>query len=163
MALPLYGAGLRVLECFRLRAKDVDFATNQIVVRKGKGYKNRVTTVAATVKVALAAHLDRVHEQHQADLRRGAGWVEPPGVLARKYPNAGREWGWQRVFPATRMYRDRAGTSRSRRSSSRMGRTSARCKSCSAIATSAPPRSTPTCSNRGPSRVRSPIDGLLGR
>ncbi|MBI4246886.1 MAG: integron integrase [Candidatus Rokubacteria bacterium] len=99
MALLLYGAGLRLLECCRLRVKDVDFATNQIVIRDGKGHKDRVTMLPAAVKAALTAH--------QADLRHGAGWVELPGALLRKYPNAGREWGWQWVFPATRLYVER--------------------------------------------------------
>jgi len=106
MALLLYGAGLRLLECCRLRVKDVDFATNQIVIRDGKGRKDRVTMLPAAVKGALAAHLERAREQHEADLRHGAGWVELPNALTRKYPNAGRDWGWQWVFPATRMYVD---------------------------------------------------------
>ena len=84
--------------------KDVDFATNQIVIRDGKGRKDRVTMLPAAVKAALADHLAGAREQHQADLRHGAGWVELPGALLRKYPNAGREWGWQWVFPATRLY-----------------------------------------------------------
>jgi len=75
--------------------KDVDFATNQIVIRDGKGHKDRVTMLPAAVKAALTAHLEGAREQHQADLRHGAGWVELPGALLRKYPNAGREWGWQ--------------------------------------------------------------------
>lgn len=91
MALLLYGAGLRLLECCRLRVKDVDFATNQIVIRDGKGHKDRVTMLPAAVKAALTAHLQGTHEQHQADLRHGAGWVELPGALLRKYPHAGRE------------------------------------------------------------------------
>ena len=107
MALLLYGAGLRLLECCRLRVKDVDFATNQIVIRDGKGRKDRVTMLPAAVKAALTAHLEGAHDQHQADLRHGAGWVELPGALLRKYPNAGRDWGWQWVFPATRFYVDR--------------------------------------------------------
>ena len=107
MALLLYGAGLRLLECCRLRVKDVDFATNQIVIRDGKGHKDRVTMLPAAVKAALTAHLEGAREQHQADLRHGAGWVELPGALLRKYPNAGREWGWQWVFPATRIYVER--------------------------------------------------------
>lgn len=85
MALLLYGAGLRRLECCRLRVKDVDFATNQIVIRDGKGHKDRVTMLPAAVKAALTAHLQGAHEQHQADLRHGAGWVELPGALLRKY------------------------------------------------------------------------------
>ena len=107
MALLLYGAGLRLLECCRLRVKDVDFATNQIVIRDGKGRKDRVTMLPGAAKAALIAHVERVREQHQADLRRGAGWVELPGALARKYPNAGRDWSWQWVFPATRFYVER--------------------------------------------------------
>jgi len=107
MALLLYGAGLRLLECCRLRVKDVDFETNQIAIRDGKGNKDRLTMLPAAVKTDLAAHIQRAREQHQADLRQGAGWVELPWALARKYPNAGREWGWQWVFPATRIYVDR--------------------------------------------------------
>ncbi len=114
MALLLYGAGLRLMECCRLRVKDVDFSTNQIVIRNGKGAKDRVTMLPASVKALLTAHIERVRRQHQADLRHGAGWVELPGALARKYPNAGRDWGWQWVFPATRMYVDRQ-TGRRRR------------------------------------------------
>jgi integron integrase len=106
MAILLYGAGLRLLECCRLRVKDVDFATNQIVIRDGKGRKDRVTMLPAAVKATLIAHVERVRAQHQADLRQGAGWVELPSALARKYPNAGREWGWQWVFPATRIYKE---------------------------------------------------------
>jgi integron integrase len=107
MAYLLYGAGLRVLECCRLRVQDVDFARNQIVVRSGKGDKDRLTMFPATLKSALAQHLERVREQHEADLQHGAGWVELPTALMRKYPNAGREWPWQWVFPATRIYTDR--------------------------------------------------------
>jgi integron integrase len=107
MALLLYGAGLRLLECCRLRVKDVDFAANQIVIRDGKGRKDRVTMLPAAVRTLLARHIDRVRAQHEGDLRRGAGWVELPGALLRKYPNAGREWAWQWVFPATRFYVDR--------------------------------------------------------
>jgi integrase len=79
MALLLYGAGLRLLECCRLRVKDVDFATNQIVIRDGKGRKDRVTMLPAAVKTLLMTHLNHVRTQHQADLRRGAGWVDLPG------------------------------------------------------------------------------------
>ena len=107
IATLLYGAGLRLLECARLRVKDVDFATNQILVRGGKGDKDRVTLLPASVKADLARHLDAVRRQHEADLRHNAGWVALPGALDRKYPNAGREWAWQWVFPATRIYVDR--------------------------------------------------------
>ena len=107
MASLLYGSGLRLLECCRLRIQDIDFARNQIVVRGGKGDKDRVTMLPAVVKADLARHLEGVRAQHERDLHQGAGWVELPTALARKYPNAGREWVWQWVFPATRPYRDR--------------------------------------------------------
>jgi integron integrase len=108
MATLFYGSGLRLLECARLRVQDLDVAMHQIVVRDGKGAKDRVTALPAIAKAALAQHLQRVKRQHEADLARGAGWVELPWALARKYPNAGREWPWQWVFPATRIYVDRA-------------------------------------------------------
>jgi integron integrase len=114
MAYLLYGAGLRVLECCRLRVQDIDFGANQIVVRSGKGDKDRVTVLPSTVKTALARHLASMRDQHQADLRDGAGWVELPTALMRKYPNAGREWVWQWIFPATRFYTDRATRQRRR-------------------------------------------------
>ena len=103
----LYGAGLRLLECCRLRVQDVDFGRNQIVVRTGKGDKDRVTMLPEVLKAHLARHLEGVREQHTRDLQHGAGWVELPTALGRKYPNAGREWVWQWIFPATRLYVDR--------------------------------------------------------
>jgi integrase len=84
----LYGAGLRLLECAHLRVKDVDFAANQIVVRAGKGDRDRVTMLPGAVKPDLTRHLEFVKTQHETDLQRGAGWVELPWALARKYPNA---------------------------------------------------------------------------
>jgi integron integrase len=107
MAFLLYGAGLRLLECARLRVKDIDLARNQIIVRAGKGNKDRLTMLPAAIKADLTRHLESVRRQHQIDLQNGAGWVELPGALARKYPNAGREWSWQWTFPATRIYVDR--------------------------------------------------------
>ena len=107
MVTLLYGSGLRLLECARLRVQDVEFSMNQIVVRDGKGAKDRVTVLPGVAQEALAQHLRRV-KQHHADLAGGAGWVELPWALARKYPNAGRQWPWQWVFPATRLYVDRA-------------------------------------------------------
>jgi len=107
MAILLYGAGLRLLECAQLRVKDLDFGRKQITVRAGKGEKDRATPLPAIVAADLAAHLEVVKRQHDMDLRHGAGWVELPWALARKYPNAGREWPWQWVFPATRLYVDR--------------------------------------------------------
>ena len=106
-AFLLYGAGLRLLECARLRVKDIDPGRNQIVVRARKGNKDRLTMLPAAIKTDLLRHLEAVRTQHQLDLQAGAGWVEMPGALARKYPNAGREWPWQWVFPATRIYVDR--------------------------------------------------------
>jgi integron integrase len=101
----LYGAGLRLTECLRLRVKDVDLGANQIMVRRGKGARDRVTVLPASVKEDLERHLARGRAQHADDVRAGAGWVELPGSLDVKYPNAGREWAWQWVFPATRTYR----------------------------------------------------------
>jgi len=104
LALLFYGAGLRLLEGARLRVQDVDFGANLIVVRNGKGAKDRVTMLPTAVKEDLARHLEAVQRQHQCDLACGAGWVELPDALGHKYPNAGRAWGWQWVFPATRFY-----------------------------------------------------------
>lgn len=103
----LYGAGLRLLECLRLRVKDVDLCRGEITVRSGKGERDRRTMLPAVVQEPLAGHLRVVRRQHEEDVARGAGWVELPYALDRKYPNAGREWGWQWVFPATRVYVDR--------------------------------------------------------
>jgi integron integrase len=95
------------MECARLRVKDIDFARRQIVVRAGKGDKDRATTLPTVVAPELTRHLEAVRRQHEADLRQGAGWVELPWALVRKYPNAGRDWGWHWVFPATHHYVDR--------------------------------------------------------
>jgi len=104
----LYGSGLRLLECCRLRVKDVDFERKQITVREGKGDRDRHTVLPATIVADLRAHLAAVLRQHVLDVARGAGWVELPKALGRKYVNAGREWPWQWVFPATRHYVERA-------------------------------------------------------
>jgi integrase len=93
MAYLLYRAGLRLLECCRLRVQDVDFTANQIAVRNAKGQKDRVTMLPAAIKADLARHPEGVRAQHQRDLPRETGWVELPTVLGRKCPNAGREWG----------------------------------------------------------------------
>ena len=95
----LYGSGLRMGECLRLRVKDVDFAQGQIVVRGGKGMKDRVTMLPAGVTPALQEHLRRVKWLHDDDLSKGGGHVSLPFALDRKYPNANREWLWQYVFP----------------------------------------------------------------
>jgi len=109
MATLLYGTGMRLLECCRLRVKDIDFDRNQIHVRRGKGDVDRATMLPAVAKSALRAQLETAKRQHEADLLAGAGWVELPGALAKKLPAAGREWPWQWVFPATRIYCEKAG------------------------------------------------------
>ncbi|MGH7960736.1 MAG: integron integrase [Candidatus Binatia bacterium] len=106
MANLLYGAGLRLLECLRLRVKDIDFSTNQLVVREGKGNKDRVTMLPTAVQAPLVAHLVAVRTLHQHDLEQGLGRVYLPDALHRKYPNANREWGWQWVFPASQLSQD---------------------------------------------------------
>lgn len=102
VALMLYGSGLRLLECLQLRVKDVDVARREIRVRDTKGGRPRVTVLPEVVRGELERHLAAVRRQHRGDLARGAGCVALPGALARKYPNAAREWAWQWVFPATR-------------------------------------------------------------
>jgi len=102
----LYGSGLRLMECLRLRVKDVDFDTKQIIVRDGKGFKDRVTILPQTVIPELRSHLVRVKALHEEFLRRGFGEVELPYALIRKYPNAAREWAWQYVFPAKNISTD---------------------------------------------------------
>ena len=106
MASLLYGAGLRLMECLRLRVKDIDFEYSQILVRDGKGQKDRVTTLPETVKNDLREHLKKVKEQHENDLKSGLGSVYLPFALERKYPNANKEWAWQYVFPSVRISTD---------------------------------------------------------
>ena len=101
MANVLYGAGLRLLECLRLRVQDLDFEMNQIVVREGKGNKDRVTMLPVTVRGPLATHVERVRTLYQQDLERGLVNVYVPDALPRKYPQAEREWGRPWVFPAS--------------------------------------------------------------
>jgi integron integrase len=108
MASLLYGSGLRLMECLGLRVKDVDFQRNEIILRNAKGGIDRPTVLPVKAKKALAGHLERVRRQHDEDLKKGAGYVELPYALRVKYRRAAREWGWQWVFPATRMYVDRA-------------------------------------------------------
>jgi integron integrase len=96
----LYGSGLRVLECLRLRVKDVDPAYRQILVRDGKGEKDRVTMLPEKLLVPLQEHLERVRALHVRDVRDGYGEVHLPYALDRKYPRAGREWRWQYLFPS---------------------------------------------------------------
>ncbi|HWO69213.1 MAG TPA: integron integrase [Actinomycetota bacterium] len=103
----LYGSGLRVLECLRLRVKDIDLHRGEIIVRDGKGGKDRVTMLPAAVRAPLQAHLERVRRQHAKDLASGLGRVPLPDALARKYPEADRRRAWQWVFPASSHYVDR--------------------------------------------------------
>jgi integron integrase len=100
MAKLLYGSGMRALECARLRVKDVDFAQHILLVRDGKGEKDRITMLPENVVTPLQEHLARVHQVYAADLVEGYGAVYLPYALERKYPNANREWSWQYVFPA---------------------------------------------------------------
>lgn len=113
MGMLLYGSGLRLLECLRLRVKDIDFKYNQIVVRDGKGEKDRVTMLPGKVKAPLQAHLQKVKKVHEEDLEKGFGAVYLPYALERKYPNANREWKWQYIFPASQLSVDpRSGVKR---------------------------------------------------
>jgi len=100
MASLLYGSGLRQIECLSLRVKDVNFAYRQILVRDAKGGKDRVTMLPEGVIQPLQEHLGRVRLLHRRDLAQGFGEVSLPHALARKYPRAGYEWGWQFVFPS---------------------------------------------------------------
>ena len=102
----LYGAGLRLEECLELRVKDFDFDRQQIVVRQGKGQKDRVTMLPSAAREGLTAHLARVRQVHDTDLARGLGRVVLPFAVARKYPNAATDWRWQFAFPAARICRD---------------------------------------------------------
>jgi integron integrase len=114
MASLLYGSGLRLLECARLRIKDLDFGNRQIVIRRGKGGKDRVTLLPAPLEQPLRQQISAVRRQYEDDLARGAGFVELPGAVRTKYPNADREWSWQWLFPATRFYLDRKSGQRRR-------------------------------------------------
>jgi integron integrase len=106
IATLLFGTGMRLLECLRVRVKDVDLALNQIVVRDGKGWKDRVTMLPQRIKPDLEKHLARVREIHTRDVTSGNGRVYLPDALERKFPNANREWAWQYVFPATNVSTD---------------------------------------------------------
>jgi integron integrase len=106
MAKLLYGSGLRLLECVRLRVKDLDFAPRQIIVRDAKGHKDRMTVLPNSLIDPLQAHLRRVKLIHEEDLAKGLQGVYLPFALAIKYPTAKHEWGWQYVFPAKSLSRD---------------------------------------------------------
>lgn len=108
MGTLLYGCGLRVLECARLRVKDLDFDRHELLVRDGKGRKDRVTMLPGRLDGPLRAHLATVRELHEADLESGCGTVALPDALERKYPSASRDWPWQWLFPASRHFTDLA-------------------------------------------------------
>ena len=102
----LYGTGMRILELLRLRVKDVDFVRREILIRDGKGAKDRVTMLPDRVALPVREHLERVQAMHARDLKAGYGSVYLPFALALKYPNASREWAWQYVSPAIRASTD---------------------------------------------------------
>jgi integron integrase len=106
VAVLLYGSGLRLMEAVTLRVKDLDFERRSVLVRGGKGAKDRVTMIPAGVTAALVAHLEEARTTHRADLASGGGRVVLPRALERKYPGHATAWGWQWVFPAARRYRD---------------------------------------------------------
>ncbi len=109
----LYGAGMRLMEAVRLRVKDIEFVRHEILVREGKGDKDRVTMLPEAVIPALKLHLAKVQALHDEDLALGFGEVYLPFALDRKYPAAGREWGWQYVFPSRNLSVDpRSGKTR---------------------------------------------------
>jgi integron integrase len=113
MASLLYGSGLRLMECVRLRVKDIDFGYRQITVRDGKGEKDRRTVLPESLAEPLGRHLERVRLLHEEDLRAGYGRVYLPYALERKYPSAAAEWIWQWVFPAAKISADpRSGEAR---------------------------------------------------
>jgi integron integrase len=97
----LYGSGLRLMECLRLRVKDVDFTYGQLTIRDGKGEQDRITMLPQRLKQPLMSHLQQVRAVHEQDIAAGYGVVFLPYALAQKYPNAAKQWGWQYVFPST--------------------------------------------------------------
>ncbi len=106
MAKLLYGSGLRLMECMRLRVKDLDFGQRQIIVREGKGMRDRATVLPDTMIDPLKRHLRHVKLNHEDDIAEGKGAVYLPNALATKYPSAHREWIWQYVFPAQKLSKD---------------------------------------------------------
>ena len=102
----LYGTGMRIMECLRLRVQDVDIKRSEILIRNGKGAKDRVTMLPRSLVAPLQAHLLKVRELHETDLTQGFGAVFMPFALERKYPAAAKEWIWQYVFPAAKLSTD---------------------------------------------------------
>lgn len=109
----MYGSGLRIMEAVRLRVKDLDFSLNQILVRNGKGAKDRITVFPEQLQTEIQQHLKHVKALHHDDLAKGHGEVYLPYALARKYRSAGRQWGWQYAFPSKSLSTDpRSGKTR---------------------------------------------------
>ena len=106
MASLMYGTGMRLMECVRLRVQDIDFEYNQIMIRNGKGQKDRVVPLPNKVIIPIQDHLKKTKELHEQDLSEGLGSVFLPNALAKKYPNAPKEWRWQFVFPSARLSAD---------------------------------------------------------
>jgi integron integrase len=106
MARTIYGCGLRLAECVKLRVKDIDIERKAVTVRSGKGDKDRETVLPTRLKPTLEAHLEKVRRLYDDDRRRGANGIMTPGALEKKYPNAGKEWPWFWVFPSRRESRD---------------------------------------------------------
>lgn len=105
-AMLLYGTGMRLMECIRMRVKDIDFDRGQIIIREGKGAKDRSTMLPESLVSELKGHLEKVRDIHDNDLENGFGEVYLPGALGKKYPKAPKEWGWQYVFPSTKISKD---------------------------------------------------------
>lgn len=106
MAKLLYGCGLRLMECMRLRVKDIDFEQSQIIIREGKGEKDRATMLPSSLVQPLKDQINFVRKLHERDVKQGYGLVELPFALARKYPNADKEFSWQYIFPSDRLSTD---------------------------------------------------------
>jgi len=102
----MYGTGLRLMECLRLRVQDIDFGRNEITVRDGKGAKDRITMLPESLKEPLRQHLVKVKSVHESDIKDGWGYVQMPYALDRKYPNAPRDWRWQWVFPQEKRWKN---------------------------------------------------------
>jgi len=106
MACIMYGSGLRLMECLRLRMQDLDLQSSTVTVRDGKGNKDRVTMLPSSIKKPLLEHIKKIRKIHENDVKNGYGKVFMPYALSRKYPNASREWRWQWVFPQEKLWRN---------------------------------------------------------